>query len=67
MGTGDLSRVPPGAVRHGRARQTSGTGQCGDCTRVLWVSGQWGQYSGENSVIDTSWVKDEGGRHMAKH
>ena len=25
-----------------RARQSSWTGRCGDCTRVLWVPGPWG-------------------------
>ena len=30
--------TPPSAgVRHGRARQSSGTGLCGDCRRVLWI------------------------------
>ena len=31
MGTGDLCRVPPAAVRHDRARQSSGTSHSGDC------------------------------------
>ena len=30
MGPGDVCRVPPAAVRHGRARQNSGTGPFGD-------------------------------------
>ena len=30
-----------------RARQTSGTGPCGDCRRVLWVPGPRDQYSGK--------------------
>ena len=47
MGPGDLCRVPPAAVHHGRARQSSRTGPCGDCRRVLWVPGPWGQYSGK--------------------
>ena len=34
MGTIDLFKVRLGAVRHGRARQSYGTGQCGDCRRV---------------------------------
>ena len=36
MGPGDARRVPLAAVRHGRARQTSESGPCGDCRRVLW-------------------------------
>ena len=35
MGTGDLCRMLQAAVYTGRARQTSGTGTCGDCRRVL--------------------------------
>ena len=30
IGTGSLLLVPPAAVRHRRARQSSRTGQCGD-------------------------------------
>ena len=37
MGTGDLYQVPTAAVHHGRVRQSSGTGPCGYCRRVLWV------------------------------
>ena len=66
MGTGDLCRVPPAAVRHGRARQTSGTGPCGDCRRVLWVPGPRGQYWGKIRFIEKPGVQDEGGRHMFK-
>ena len=29
----DLCRVPQAEARHGRARQSSGTEQCGDCRR----------------------------------
>ena len=47
MGTGDMCRVPQVAVRHGRARQSSGTGPYGNCRRVLWVPGPRGQYSGK--------------------
>ena len=36
MGPGDARRVPLAAVRHGKARQTSESGPCGDCRRVLW-------------------------------
>ena len=35
MVPGDVCRLPPAAVRHGRARQSSGTGMCGDCKKVL--------------------------------
>ena len=38
--------------RHWKARQTSGTVPCGDCRRVLWVSGLRGQYSGKISFIE---------------
>ena len=34
-----ISDPPPAAVGYGRARQSSGTGPCGDCRRVLWVPG----------------------------
>ena len=32
-----LCRVPPAAVRNGRARQSSGAGACGDCRRARRV------------------------------
>ena len=38
--------MPPAAVPHGRAKQSSETGLCGDCRMVLWVPGQRDQYSG---------------------
>ena len=60
MGTGDLCRVPPAAVRHGRAGQSSGTGSCGDCRRVPWVPGPQGQYSGIIRFIEKPGVQDEG-------
>ena len=66
MGTWDLSRVPLAAVRHGRARQSSGTGPCGYCRRVLWVPGPAGQYSGKIRFIEKPGVQDEGGRHVVK-
>ena len=66
MGTGDLCRVPPAAVHHGRARQCSGTGPCGYCRRVLWVPGPRGLYSGKIRFIEKPGVHDEGGRHVAK-
>ena len=36
MGPGDARRISLAAVRHGRARQTSESGPCEDCRRVLW-------------------------------
>ena len=47
MGTWDLCRVPPGAVRHGRTRRSSGTGPCGYWRSVLWIPGTRGLYSFE--------------------
>ena len=47
IGPEDVCRVPLAAVRHGRARQTSESGLCGDCRGVLWVPGPRGQYSGK--------------------
>ena len=66
MGPGDVCRVPLAAVRHGRARQTSESGPCGDCRRVLWLPGPRGQYSGNIRFIEKHGVQDEGGRHVAK-
>ena len=66
MGTGDLCQVPQAAVRHGRGRQNSGTGQCGDCIRVLWIPGLWDQYSGKLRFIGKPGLQDEQGRHVAK-
>ena len=60
MGTEDLSRLPPAAVRHGRARQSSGTGQCGDRRRVPLVPGPRDQYSGIIRFIEKPGVQDEG-------
>ena len=37
--------TPPAEVRHGRARQSSGTGPCEDCRWVLQVAGTRVQYS----------------------
>ena len=67
MGPGNVCRVPLAGVHHGRARQTSESGQCGDCRRVLWVPGSWGGYSGKVRFIEKRWVQDEGVRHFAKH
>ena len=60
MCTGDLCRVPPTAVRHGRARQSSGTRPCVDCRRVPLVPGPRGQYSGIIRFIEKSGVQDQG-------
>ena len=46
--------------------QSSGTGQCGDCIRVLWVPGLWDQYSGKLRFIGKPGVQDEEERHVAK-
>ena len=56
--------MPLVAVRHGRAWQSSGTGPCGYCRRVLWVTGPAGQYSGKMRVIEKPGVEDEGGRRV---
>ena len=45
MGQEEVCRLPLAAVCHGRARQTSESGPCGDCRRVLWELGPLGQYS----------------------
>ena len=66
MGTGDLCRVSPTTVLHGRAKQSSGTGPCWDSRRVLWVPGPRGQYSGKIRFIEKPRVQDYGGRHVAK-
>ena len=52
MGTGDLCRVPQAAVRHGRTRQSSGTGPFGACIRVLWLPGPRDQYLGKIRFIE---------------
>ena len=41
-------------------------GPCGDCRRVLWVPGPWGQYSGKILLIEKPGVQDYGSRHVAK-
>ena len=64
MGPGDVCRLPLAAVRHGRARQTSESGPCGHCRRVLWVPDPWSQYSGKIRFIEKHGVQDEGGRHV---
>ena len=67
MGQGDVCRVPLAAVRHGRTRQTSESGLCGDCRRGLWVPGPRGQYSGKIRFIEKRGVEIEGCRQVAKH
>ena len=67
IGPGDARRVPLAAVRHGRARQTSESGQGGDCRRVVWEPGPRGQYLGKFRFIEKYGVQDEGGRHVAKY
>ena len=65
MGTGDLCRVSPAAVCHGRARQISGTGPCRDCGRVMWLPKPRDQYSGKilfiekpryKTMVDVMWL-----------
>ena len=58
--------MPQAAVRHGRAGQSSGTGPCGYCRKVLWVPGPVGQYSGKIRFIEKPGVEDEWGRHVVK-
>ena len=55
----------PAAVRHRRARQSSGTGPRWDCSRVLWVAGPWGQYSGK-FVLSRNCGTSRLGRHVGK-
>ena len=63
----NVCRVPLAAIRHVRARQTSETGPCGDCRRVLWVPGLWGQYSGKFVLSrDLGYKTRGGGRYVAK-
>ena len=45
MGTRDLCRVPLASAHHGRAWQSSGTGPCYYCRKVLLVPGPAGQCS----------------------
>ena len=60
VGTGGVCRVSLALVRHGRARQTSEPGPCGDCSRVLWVPGPRGQHSDKNSFIEKRGVQGDG-------
>ena len=57
--------LPPAAVHSGRARQCSGMGPCGYCSRALWVPGPRGHYSGKIRFIEKPGEQDEGGRHVA--
>ena len=65
MGTGDLCRVPQTAVLHGRARQSSDTGPCGNCIRVLRVPSSRGKYSGKIRFIEKPGVQDEVGNRTS--
>ena len=58
--------MPLAAVRHGRARQSSGTGPCGYCRRVLWSPGPACKYSGKIRFIEKPGVENEGCRHVVK-
>ena len=57
----------PAPLRHGRARQISVTGPCGDCRRVLRIPGPRGQYSGNIRFFRETRGTRLGGRHVAKH
>ena len=67
MGPGDVCRVPLAAVRHGRARQTSEPGPCGNCRRVLWVPGPRVPIRGKLFLSRNLGYKTRGGRHVANH
>ena len=57
----------PAAVRHWRISQSSGTGPCGDCRKVLWLPGQRGPFRGKFILSRQLWYKTGGGRcHVAK-
>ena len=60
LGAGTLA-----AVRHGRARQTSGTEPCEDYRRVMWVLGPRSQYSGKIRLPRNLRYQTRG-RHMVK-
>ena len=49
----------PAAVHQRRARQSSGTGPCGDCRRVLWVPGPRSQYWRKIRFIEKPGIQDE--------
>ena len=48
-------RHVPAAVHHGRARQSSWTGRCRDCRRVLWVACPMGLVFGDNLCYRETW------------
>ena len=50
---------------HRRAKQSSGTGPCGDCRRVLCIPGPWGQYSGKKLFYREIRSTKLWGRHVA--
>ena len=53
------------AVRHGRARQTSGMEPCEDYRMVMWVPGPRGQYLGKICLSRNLRYRTRG-RHMVK-
>ena len=56
-------RPVPGAPSSGTSRESQAnfrTQPCGDCRRVLWVPGPWGQYSGKIRFIETPGVQKRG-------
>ena len=63
----ELSSEPPAAVRHGSARQSSGTGPRGVCSRVLWVPDPRSQYLKKIRFIENHGVQDEGRRYVSKN
>ena len=60
MGTGDLCRVSPAVACHGRARESSGTGPCGDCRRAMWLPNPRSQCSGKIRFIEKPGYKTMG-------
>ena len=61
QGVNGHRRHVPGAPisstpREGQAKFRDGP--CGDCRRILWVPGPWGQYSGKICFIDKARVQD---------
>ena len=58
--------MAPAAVRHGRARQSSGTGPCGDCRNIPCVPGPLGSVFGINLFYRETQSTRLGRRHVAK-